>query len=488
MSNPAVPGRAPHGSWSGAPAATQAPTPTLSPGAQRMLADQHFYYEVAVGAAATATQGVDPAQVLASLWGISPAELEYANAHYTQVLTRTSADDIRASARFDAARQAAWERHLRVASGAAPPSAAVAFDAVPELAAVEAAAARFDWSGLTAALGAIPRPEDLDFALSYIEEMPLLAESFVSIAPRVPENPLVGTIAARALLAYAWDVRGNWPADELTTAQWTAFTRLASRAEQILTWVLSRHPQYLPARASLLLAPVLRSAFPNPDYHLQQLASATSGHEGWRGPRDENAFRTGGGFRWTHQQAAERYNRVVDIDPGYFPAQLATLQLLLPKWGDVEQYGWDGPVADVIGAMEERGAQFVTHCIGQARPGALTHALPAYLHFQRWLQASWFDEWNGGETKARHGERYFRDSQVQAELVRAVADSVGHHDHVESLHSRQARSLLAWELCRGGRHKDAASIFEALDDRPASYGWIHEDIDRKVEPAHPSSE
>jgi len=452
-----------------------------------MLADQHFYYEVAVAASAAASQGVDPGQVLARLWGISPAELEHANAYHAQALTRSGADDLRASARFNAARQAAWSRHLRLASGA-PPSGAVTFDHVPELAAVETAAARFDWNGLMAALGAISRPQDLDFALSHIEELPLLAQSFVSFAAQVPDDPLAATVVARALIAYAWDVRGNWPADELTTVQWTAFTRLAGQAEQILGSVVSRHPRYVPAWSSLLLTPVLRSAFPNPDYHLQQLADSTGGTEGWRGPRDENAFRTGGGFRWSPKHVSERYNRVVDIDPCYFPAQLATLQLLVPKWGDVEQYGWDGPVDEVIGEMQARAAEFVEHCTSQAPPGALTHALPAYLHFHRWLQVSWFDEWNGGETKARHGDRYFRSAQVQAELVRAVAGSVDHHDHPESLHSRQARSLLAWELCRGGRHKEASRLFESLGDRPASYGWVHEDIDHKLDPSHMTSE
>jgi len=363
----------------------------------------------------------------------------------------------------------------------------VRFDHVPELVPVEAAAARFDWNGLLGLLGTINRPEDLDFAVTHIAEMPMLADTFVSLAAQVPQNPLVGTLAARALISYAWDVRGTWPADELTTTQWAGFHRFAAAAEQILGSVVTAHPGYLPAWSSLLLAPVLRASVPNPDHVLQRLTTLTPGQDGWAGPHDEDAFRVGAGFRWSCEHVAERYGRVAALHPSYFPAQLSTVQLLVPKWGDVEQYGWDGPVDEVVPAMHERAASFVAHCTDTAPPGALTHALPAYLHFHRWSQVSWFDEWNDGESKERAGERYFKRPEVQAELMQAVADSVGHPNHTETLYSRQARSLLAWELYRAGRVKDAAGLFATLGDRPSACGWVHEDIEHGFDPNHPEA-
>ncbi|MCL2850289.1 MAG: hypothetical protein FWE61_09640, partial [Micrococcales bacterium] len=230
--------------------------PSANPAFQRLVQDRYFYYDVAWGVATGAENGLDQNQMLANLWGVSAAEWDQVNAHYAQLQGQL---DAQTASWFGMSRQGAWGRQIQAASGAPAPPQDVEFLDVPQLAAVETAAARFDWDGLLALLGSIPDPESLDYALSYIDEMPMLADAMPVVAAQHPQNPLAGTLAARALIGYAWDVRASWRADELTTSQWTTFHALATQAEQILTAVVAQHPGYLPALTSLLVAPVLRS-------------------------------------------------------------------------------------------------------------------------------------------------------------------------------------------------------------------------------------
>ncbi|MDR1798780.1 MAG: hypothetical protein LBR19_02705 [Bifidobacteriaceae bacterium] len=385
---------------------------------QRLGQDEWLYHDLVAAVSAAPYYQVDPNQLIGQIFGLTPADWEQVQAHWTPILERQIAGDRNGYLPYGRYANRRTEEWLHIAaqlSGVSEHNAALAaaqpdaivFDGYPEYTDIFVAAKTADVDRLLALMRQVGDWETLQFLISQVTEVAGLDNSLAPVFAAQPGDPLIGTLLAGAVVEAGWSIRGTGWASSVSDIQWEAFHAYLKQAEAILEQVVQANPGYLPAWVLLL--------------------------------------RTGKGLDVDLSVMTERYGRLHSAHPSFFPAQLAYMDVLLPKWG---------------GSWELTG-QFVDQMVAQAPLGALTRALPAFVHEQRIVE---FDD-------EKPICKYFKDKSVAADVLRVAQESVLHPAHQPSPYTKQVRSLLAWELSLGNQAKAAAPLYQALGQYPASNGW-----------------
>jgi hypothetical protein len=147
-----------------------------------------------------------------------------------------------------------------------------------------------------------------------------------------PRSPVAATALAMRYTTLGWTARTHSAANQVSSEQFSMFSRWLERSERMLVEVCAEHPRFAPAWAA----------------------------------RITNAR----GLELGMSEARRRYTHLARLTEHSYPAQVQMLQFLLPKW---------------FGTVEA-ATEFAQDAARAAPPGSDSGALIALLHIERWAQ------------------------------------------------------------------------------------------------------
>ncbi|MFB7665016.1 hypothetical protein ACFC1R_13845 [Kitasatospora sp. NPDC056138] len=271
---------------------------------------------------------------------------------------------------------------------------------LPELVSVRQLAEARDWPGLRELFGRLTDEHGRCVAAGIVGEVPDV-EQFLAHVVRQDADPLAATLLANRRIVLGWQARTDSRAKDVTADQWVRFREHLNHAEQLLIRVTAHRPDFALAWAARLTVAM--------------------------------------GLSLGLSESRRRYQRLTAYHPHHFVAQSRRLQQLLPKWG---------------GKWEDAHA-FALECLAGAPDGALSGALLAEYHIERWLDLGRGDK----------GAEYLRQPHVRAELADAAHRSVLHpacraRYGIVGVHGEFAMATsLAGELAQAARHFGATGGF-----------------------------
>jgi hypothetical protein len=276
----------------------------------------------------------------------------------------------------------------------------------PELAAVRNAVQVGDLPAIEAVMAGLPDDTARSVAYRFVGELPDAEVHLRPLADADPPPPLAAALLASRHIELGWAVRSDVQSLSVSAEQLRAFHDHLRRAERLLISATALDPDNVPAWA-------LR-------------------------------VRTAMGLQLGRSEARRRYDQVARRCPHHFFAQRWMLYQLCPKWGG----SWE---------VVER---FVEECAGQAPPGALSGALVATHHLERWQDG-----------KSGPDPSYLRQPEVRDEVVEAAERSVLHPDHRPGYGSVDAHGEFAMAFSVMKEYGMAAAHFRAMGGVATAYPW-----------------
>lgn len=281
--------------------------------------------------------------------------------------------------------------------------------AIPELGRLRDHAVAGDYAAVTQQLIAYQDESDdlIASASWHVMEVPGVERTLEERCAQSPSDVLARALLGGRQIVQAWEVRTSARAKDVSQEQFRQFHAMLARAETGLIDVCAMEPTW---------------AFP---WYLR--------------------LTTARGLELGASETARRYDRLAEHAPDHYPAQLAYLTQLLPKWSGT----W------------ERAREFAETCAANAAPGSASHTLVAEMHLERWLDVGGGDE----------GRALLAESAVRQELKDAAALSVLHPQFRRGFSWVHQHSVFAAVHVLGRDPAAANPHFRALGDSFSESVW-----------------
>ncbi|MGC9665562.1 hypothetical protein ACNTMW_03290 [Planosporangium sp. 12N6] len=282
---------------------------------------------------------------------------------------------------------------------------------VPRVAQVRHAVTAGDWPSIAAffSLPATQADPGLQYAAAWVVAETAGTGAFLEQqAATETASTLARTLLATRLIHVGWGVRTGARAQHVSRQQFATFHEYLRRAERILIEVTALEPENVTAWTLRLT--------------------------------------TARGLELGQSEARRRYDRAAAYAPHNLDAQRQVVQQLCPKWSG----SWE--------AMHT----FARDCMTSAPDGALSAAVVAEGHLERWLDLS-----------DKEGAAYLRQPAVQQELVEAASRSVLHPSFRPAYGWVLAHNLFAAVFSLAGRYREAAVHFRAVGHLASRFPWAY---------------
>ncbi|MEU4425976.1 hypothetical protein AB0F81_35605 [Actinoplanes sp. NPDC024001] len=279
--------------------------------------------------------------------------------------------------------------------------------AYPDLRRLRSALARHDWPGCRAVLDATD-PASRTGLIRLGGARP--HEGFLRAVFR--DDPADGAAAAMygsCLIDIGWGIRGGGTARTVSRQQFDLFRKWLLQAEQVLTEGTARCPGDTALWASRL--------------------------------------DTARGLQAGQAEARRRYDRLAEIDPHHWPAQMLMVQQLCPKWGG----SW------------EAVHQFAHDAMMAAPAGGMQGGLVAEAHIEHWFSLLGDD--NAAATA------YLRSPAVSESIYQSAHRSIGAPEFRRDWGWVKVGSEFAFLFSELGDRAATAWLFDGLGPLATEFPW-----------------